>query len=237
MDKNNKILVSDYDRTYYVSDDGIEENKSTIEKFRKAGNIFIIATGRSYEDYKRKADQYDIKSDYVILNHGAMILNKDEGLDYNFTISNDIIEDLVSDLQVDKSIRAFSCVGKTSYEDLAHKDITKIHIRYDDAELFYAIKDKINQKYAEYIHTYQIWGSAMEIISSATDKSYAIGLLADKEGLKRDNIYTIGDGHSDVEMIKNYKGYCMTESIPLLKTLALGECESVSELAKKIMQE
>lgn len=237
MDKTNKILVSDYDRTYYVSDEGIEENKATIEKFRDAGNIFIIATGRSYEDYKRKADQYDIKSDYVILNHGAMILNKDEGLDYNYTISNDIIDDLISDLQKEKSIRAFCCSGKNSYDDLSHKDITKIHIRYDDTELFYVIKDKINQKYGEYIHTYQIWGSAMEIISSATDKSFAIGLLADKEGLDRDNIYTIGDGHSDIEMIKNYKGYCMTDSIPLLKTLARGECESVAELAKKIMKD
>ena len=49
-----KVLISDYDQTFYLNDKDIEENKKVIKRFRELGNIFIIATGRSYMDYKNK---------------------------------------------------------------------------------------------------------------------------------------------------------------------------------------
>ena len=36
---NKKILVSDYDRTFYVNDEDIEKNKIAVNKFRKKGNV------------------------------------------------------------------------------------------------------------------------------------------------------------------------------------------------------
>ena len=41
-----KILVSDYDRTFYLNKEGIKKNIEAVEKFRKNGNLFVIATGR-----------------------------------------------------------------------------------------------------------------------------------------------------------------------------------------------
>ena len=49
-----KILVSDYDQTFYIGDEDIEKNKIAVNRFRNKGNIFIIATGRSYEDFMGK---------------------------------------------------------------------------------------------------------------------------------------------------------------------------------------
>ena len=43
-----KVLVSDYDQTFYINDEDIEKNKLAVSEFRKEGNIFVIATGRSY---------------------------------------------------------------------------------------------------------------------------------------------------------------------------------------------
>ena len=48
-----KILVSDYDQTFYLNDEDIERNKKEVEKFEKDGNIFAIATGRSFFDFKK----------------------------------------------------------------------------------------------------------------------------------------------------------------------------------------
>ena len=50
-----KILVSDYDQTFYLNDEDIEKNKKSVEEFRKKGNIFVFATGRSYFDFMNKA--------------------------------------------------------------------------------------------------------------------------------------------------------------------------------------
>lgn len=39
-----KMLVSDYDGTFYLDDEGIEINKIEVQKFRQTGNLFVIAT-------------------------------------------------------------------------------------------------------------------------------------------------------------------------------------------------
>ena len=71
-----KLLASDYDQTYYLNDSdiirNIEKNKRWIDK----GNIFAIATGRSYQDLKNKKNKYNFIFDYAILNHGATIIDK-----------------------------------------------------------------------------------------------------------------------------------------------------------------
>ena len=73
-----ELLVSDYDGTFYRSDEEIEQNIKYVERFRKKGNLFVIATGRSYLDYMEKEKKYAIKCDYVILNSGATILKDDK---------------------------------------------------------------------------------------------------------------------------------------------------------------
>ena len=70
-----KMLVSDYDQTFYLNDEDIEKNKQAVAKFRKAGNIFVIATGRSYLDFFNKLEIYNFEYDYLIINHGATILD------------------------------------------------------------------------------------------------------------------------------------------------------------------
>ena len=81
-----KILVSDYDKTFYLNDEDIEKNKIAVEKFRKERNVFVIATGRSYYDIQKKISEYKINYDYLIINHGASILSEKDEIIYNFHI-------------------------------------------------------------------------------------------------------------------------------------------------------
>ena len=41
-----KLLASDYDNTFYISDEDIVKNINKVKKFRK-NTLFLIATGRS----------------------------------------------------------------------------------------------------------------------------------------------------------------------------------------------
>ena len=86
-----KMLVSDYDQTFYLNDEDIEKNKQAVAKFRKAGNIFVIATGRSYLDFFNKLEIYNFEYDYLIINHGATILDADNNILANFPMNNEII--------------------------------------------------------------------------------------------------------------------------------------------------
>lgn len=231
-----KILVSDYDQTFYLNDEDIEKNKKSVENFRKHENIFIFATGRSYFDFMNKAERYKLKWDYLIINHGATILDKNNNIISNYTIDNDVIKNIKKDLEIEKAIKYFCCNLENSRTDFNDKDLTKIYAKYekDKAE---QINSLINKKYSEFVNCYLVSGNAVEIISNKTCKSNAIEEIVQIEKVNRGNIFTIGDGYSDIEMIKNYNGYCMEKSVQELLKICNGKIvKSVSELIEKIQK-
>ena len=81
-----KLLVSDYDQTFYLNDNDIENNKIYVNKFMDSGNLFVIATGRSYLDFHNKLDIYDFNYNYAILNHGTTIIDKNNKVLFNICI-------------------------------------------------------------------------------------------------------------------------------------------------------
>lgn len=235
INKKKKILVSDYDQTFYLNDKDIEKNKIVVKQFRNKGNIFVFATGRSYFDFKNKVNEYDLDYDYVIINHGATILDKSDNIFSNFSIQNEIVNDIQNDLHLEKSIAGFCCSKLDSRVDFKCKDLTKINVRYTSKEEAINISKIINEKYRNFVNSYYIVENSVEIISNETSKSKAINLLLKKLNIYNDNIYTIGDGYSDIEMVRDFNGYAMTNGVKELKEVASGEFDSVSELIKKIM--
>lgn len=233
---NKKILVSDYDRTFYVNDEDIEKNKIAVNKFRKKGNLFVIATGRSYMDFKNKVDLYNFDYDYVIINHGATILDKENNVFANFYIKNEIIDNIKNDLQLEKSTKRFCCSKLESRVNFDHKDLTKINVKYSSKEEAVDINKKIKDKYSDFVNSYYIPENSIEIISNVINKSKAIDILLKELDLPSEEVYTIGDGYSDIEMIKDFKGYAMIDSVEELKSIAKKEYKSVSELINEIMK-
>ena len=229
-----KILVSDYDQTFYLNDEDIEKNKKSVEEFRKKGNILVFATGRSYFDFMNKAEQYKLKWDYLIINHGATIIDKNNNIISNYTIDNDVIKNIKKDLEIEKAIKYFCCNLENSRTNFDDKDLTKIYAKYEKNKAE-QINSLINKKYAEFVNCYFVSGNAVEIISNKTCKSNAIEEITQIEKINKEDIFTIGDGYSDIEMIKNYNGYCMEESVQELLKICNGKIvKSVSELIEKI---
>lgn len=229
-----KLLVSDYDQTFYINDEDIEKNKMAVNEFRKKGNIFVIATGRSYYDFMKKKNKYNIEYDYLIINHGATILDPKDNIIFNEKILNEILESLKLDLHIENSERNFCCSILESRVEFEHKNLTKIHVKYNDLEYSNKILKKLEEKYNGCINAYLVSGNSIEIISKNANKSKAIKLLSKEIEIGQEKIYTIGDGYSDIEMIKDYNGYAMKESVDKLKNVALEEIDSVSDLIRKI---
>lgn len=229
-----KLLVSDYDQTFYINDEDIEKNKIAVNEFRKKGNIFVIATGRSYADFMKKKNQYNIECDYLIINHGATILDQKDNIIFNEKIPNEILESLKLDLHIENSERNFCCSILESRVDFEYKNLTKIHVKYNDLEYSNKILKKLEEKYNSFLNSYLVSGNSIEIISKNANKSKAIKLLSKKIEIGQEKIYTIGDGYSDIEMVKDYNGYAMKESVDELKNVALEEIDSVSDLIRKI---
>ena len=290
----NKILASDYDQTFYISDEDIEKNKKLVNQFQKLENLFVIATGRSYLDFQNKLNMYHFSYDYVILNHGATILDKENHMLQNISISNDIILDLKRDLSLEKSISynkdksnikqininyirseyekigldlgklqiryifltgikmigisiisllvtitsVYTSTRIAAYfgRDLRKRIVSKV-IKYESEEYTKEKEQYISKKYKDYVNVYLVGKNSMEIISKDINKADAIMKVAKINGKNEEDIYTIGDGYSDIEMIKRFDGYAMENAVNEVKKYAIKEYPSVSNLIEDILEE
>lgn len=229
------ILVSDYDRTLYLSEEGISKNIEAIKKFRNSGNIFVIATGRSYYDFRKVLTKYDLPYDYVILNHGSTILDKQDNIIYNQEIDNEILPDLWEVLRLKKIDKYFCCSGfesRLSWDN----NLTKIHVKYNNFDDVNYVANLLDEYFSN-INYYCIMHSAIEIVSGKVNKSFSIKILLEKLNLVNEKVYTIGDGYTDISMIRDYNGYCMVSSIKELKNIAIKEYNSVSDLIYDLLED
>lgn len=231
-----KLLVSDYDQTFYLNDEDIENNKIYVNKFIDLGNLFVIATGRSYLDFHNKLDIYKFNYNYAILNHGATIIDKNNKVLFNICISNEIISQIQNDLNLSESINYFCCSGIDSRVTFEHKNLTKINAKYISKEYALDKANYINNKYGNYVKAYYVNTNSVEIISNKTNKAEAIyWLIKFCNNVNKANTYVIGDSYSDIEMVQEFNGYCMEDSVSELKLVATKEYNSVSSLIKEIL--
>ncbi|MCM1371164.1 MAG: Cof-type HAD-IIB family hydrolase [Clostridium sp.] len=226
------LLASDYDDTF---DKYIDKNINQVNEFMK-NNLFVIATGRSYLDFKRAQDLYNIRCNYIIINHGASIVKN--GIDiYNVYIDDLVKDKIIDDLNSCKIIEKIAYSKLDSNVDFNKNSLTKIHIKCIDVISAEKLYDLLLNKYSEYINIYFVGhGKSLEIVSKNVDKSVAIKYVAEKEKINLKNIYTIGNGYSDIQMIKCFNGFAVTNAIEEIKRNCIKEYNGVYELIENIIE-
>lgn len=234
---NKKVLVVDYDRTLFINNSDMLNNINSINKFRENGNIFIIATGRTYNSLKKEIDKYNIEYDFLILNHGSLVIKKDKSTLFHYKIDKNILFDITNYLSKYKPKSVMYSYYTEDTNDINNPDISKITIVFQkDVETFKKVMMDIVKKYNNKLNIYFTQNYEIEIISKETNKSRAIDLLMKKANFKKENIYTIGDSYTDIDMINDYNGSCMEKSIDILKNNKnIKKYSSVSVLIKDIL--
>ena len=68
-----KLLATDYDGTLcYGYGDVMPEDLDAIRRWKEAGNLFAVVTGRSGLSIHRELDKYDLNPDFIICNNGGL---------------------------------------------------------------------------------------------------------------------------------------------------------------------
>lgn len=100
-----KYLATDLDGTILQKDQTI--NKDDIEalvRFKEAGNIIIVSTGRGLEGIYRAFEQYpQIKYDYIVACNGAIVVDSENNIIYNNQINSDLAIELFKELLKNES--------------------------------------------------------------------------------------------------------------------------------------
>lgn len=220
------LLASDFDNTFYINNNDFKNNLIKVKEFVN-NNLFVIATGRSYEDFNN-ITKGSVLFNYLILNHGATIL-KDDDIIFNQYIEKSLIDKLKKEFDFD-NLKYFACQEKNKVS-IDGEEITKINISFPDNLIAKRATNYINDKYKEQLKAYSLFHkNQIEIVSAKVDKANAIEYIRKLENLDKLDVYTVGDGYTDVEMIKKYNGYAMENSIDELKEISLKTVKSVSEI-------
>lgn len=226
-----KLLVSDYDGTFFVNNEDLMKNIEAVDTFRKAGNLFVFATGNNYHVFSKVVEMEKVGYDYLILDHGSLIIDRNINIINCHYISEQVVENIVSDL-ADNGLKVKLC---NLWDDdvKSNCNITKISTWIKDFERAKEITLHIKERFGNFVNAYTMIFDDMnivEIISGEIDKNRAIKVLANKLGIRHDDIYTVGNGYNDIEMITEYNGYCMEKSVEELLTVCPNKVQSVSEL-------
>lgn len=230
-----KLLASDFDRTFYINEKDIKNNIKYVNIFRKNNNIFLIATGRGYISFKETLNKFNFNYDYLILDHGSLIMDSKDNILYKYILDKNLLNKLIPYLKLDNVINYYYCTPQEKTKELNNKEITKIYIKYSNKEEKDKVITTIKETFKNKLNIYYLSNNAIEITSSNVNKKKAIYKVLDIVKIDKQNVYTIGDGQSDLEMIKEFNGYTMVNGIKELKEYSIKELNSVSKLLKELI--
>lgn len=225
-----KILISDFDDTFYCTNEDIEENIKKVEEFRKKNNLFIIATARNPINIKRKIEELNIKCDYIISSLGGVIENENELIYSNYLKENLVrnIENISKEYENIELYRIGIEEAPKDTEVLGYKIKTK-----NNYLALEKIKSKL-EKYNKEIFCKIENKEKLFINNKGNSKLKAINYLITNKYINNKNIYTVGDSEDDLDMLKKFNGFRMESSSELVSQQIGKVVYNVAELIKKI---
>lgn len=222
-----KLLVSDYDGTFKTDAKNIKLNVEAIEEFRKNGNHFAIATGRSFDSIKEEIVKYKIPYDYLITNDGAIVFDEFDNMLHAFSKEHEAL------LNLQKGLEARGYKVKVYTVPNSNK-IIELEILLKPFEKFIDMNTFLHANVGIIESTFQEGLKKYIFFKQKTDKSTAIKKLLELKNMTYDLITAVGNDSNDISMLRDFKGYKMTKSERGLMSQQFPNIDQVHMLVKKI---
>ncbi len=207
-----KLLASDLDFTILMhgDDELTKKNVDAIKKFIAAGNKFAIITGRQYRTFKDFLKEYDLHCDFIAGEDGKIIFDKDMNEVFRKNIAPSTLDTI------------YLLARKYNYEVNFDDGYRYHHDKIDNAiKVFFSKKEvEDNKEFLDKmknIDNLNIYFSVMSYnIVEGNLKYEALDFIKEKCGFLDKDVYAVGDGIADVEMIKRYNGEMLGEKYKYL---------------------
>ncbi len=242
-----KIIATDYDGT--LNHNGIDDEKrEAISRWRKAGNLFGVVSGRGIKSLLEVIENKNFEYDFLVVNNGAIIFDNKRNILKEFRCNGNItkafIEDLFSwncpfaniDKEVSIMVRADNepCAdGEIHIEELSEIDyFNQINTMLDTYEEAERVVKKIKEKYSDVLNPLQN-GNCIDITPHGVNKASGIYALLSFVGGKYEDVIAVGDNINDKDMIAEFKSYAMENGVELIKEMADYITIGITELINK----
>lgn len=239
-----KVIGSDYDGT--LNHNGIDETKkSAINKWREAGNVFALISGRGAEDILGIYMEKQFGCDYIVADNGAIIMKPDGEIVCDTRCEKDIIKPLLNLLFEENcpwgevhAGSSFTVYAEKTDEGFTLESMpdfsyfTQISTMLDDFESAEKITRSIRDKFGDKLNPLQN-GRCIDIVRNDMNKAKGLYLLAEIIGAEYDDIIAVGDNINDMDMIKEFRSYAMENGVDCVKEKATYITKGITELIEK----
>ena len=246
-----KIIASDYDGT--LNHGGIDDIKrNAIKRWRKAGNLFGLVSGRRASDLIELRRKNDFECDFLLASNGAVILNPEGEIlaesRCDGKLAKPLLEFIMSIGCYWASVHTdFRCIiderDDERFEDeFTFETVPEIHwfnqistILSDDKEAA-KVTEEIKNKFGEYLNPLQN-GRCIDIVSADMNKAQGLYNLLKIVGADYNDMITVGDNINDTHMIAEFRSYAMENAVQSIKDIADYITPGVTELIEKEMNQ
>ncbi|MCZ9837961.1 HAD family hydrolase [Brachyspira hyodysenteriae] len=253
-----KLFFSDYDMTIYIHEKIDDSVFDAIKKWREAGNIFTIATGRNKFSIFEHIDRHGLEFDYLIANNGALVFNNKREIIFKDTIDDEVSYKVIRFLhekfggtvEIANDNYVVSVKSKEGNDNLPFKVDKKININEienlkniiqinkmtPNAESTEIVANTINEKFKEEVTAYANIRT-VDIVKNTVNKANGVDFV--HKFIERNNkniidkILVAGDSNNDIEMIKKYNGYAQINANEKIKSITNKYFNFISDIIYK----
>ncbi|MCR5794428.1 MAG: HAD family hydrolase [Solobacterium sp.] len=256
-----RMIASDYDGTLRYLDEVTQEDLEAVERWKKAGNLFVIDTGRSMESMSQEAAKCGLRADYYVTNNGGMVYDRDRNEMFATRIDPVMAVDImyiaheignvVSYVANDGYYRHRIVIDPLLTEmrypalepDMSEEELMRlgkyaqIVISMDTEENASALAARINSHFPDLVAAYAN-RYVTDIVPAGVSKATGLMQLCSLTGIDPDNVYTIGDADNDIPLIRfGSHGACIKDAPDEIRKHAKKTYACMKEMIEDILKQ
>lgn len=244
-----KIIASDYDGT--LNQGGIDDKKrDAIKRWRKAGNLFGIVSGRGLGDLVEIPVKQNFECDFLLASNGAVTAKADGTVlaesRCDGALARPLIEFIFGIGCSWASVHtAFRCIVDENDEERLDDEFTfetlpeipyfnQISTILPDDESAERVTAAIKEKFGDVLNPLQN-GRCIDVVSADMNKAKGLYVFLELVGAEYDDLITVGDNINDTHMIAEFRSYAMENAVQSIKDIADDITPGITELIEKEM--
>ncbi len=245
-----RIIASDYDGTLNNHDGVTDEKRAAINKWRKAGNLFGLVSGRSVDALPEILNENPFDYDFFIGYNGGIITDAEGNILFEKRADGKLIKPIIEKFFEWGAHKGFVHSDKTYFlvpektekypdaillEDLPETDsFNQITAIFPLKELTLEALSKFRELFGENFNPLQN-SRLIDVVPNGINKAQGIYKFMEIMNISYDDVITIGNDANDYEMISEFNSYAVENATEeILKTAKHITYDIVSLVGKEL---
>lgn len=250
-----KILLSDFDGTLYVEKRVSEADRAAIRRWRRAGHLFALATGRQWSDLARHLRNEGVEYDALLCLNGSECYDREGRQIFETSIDGALLPGLF-ELLLQGHGCARICYGSriehvaTDLPKAQDPDdpvypverlrtfarFSQICAGLEDVDAAIAARERILARYGASVSA-QINGNWLDVNAHGVRKSTGVARLLEALRLPDESAATVGDNFNDLSMLTAYRGYAVSRAPEEVRAKVGRTVDGVAQLVDMLLAE